>query len=199
MEVTSGSLGIREYLHEVRRLLDVLPTQIEPFIEALYQAYVEDRAIFLVGNGGSAANASHFGQDLSKSALPNLSVTKRFRAIALTNNVPLITALANDEGYESVFVQQLIALGRSGDVLIAISGSGNSPNVLRAVEYANECGMRTIGVTGFSGGKLGKIAQINVNVPSTDFGLVEAIHSVLFHLTVSQLSQRIVRQFKEAQ
>lgn len=197
MEVTSGSLDIREYLHEVRRLLDVLPAQIEPFIEALYQAYVEDRTIFLIGNGGSAANASHFGQDLSKSASPNLSIAKRFRAIALTSNVSLITALANDEGYESVFVQQLITLGRSGDVLIAISGSGNSPNVLRAVEYANECGMRTIGVTGFSGGKLGKIAQINVNVPSTDFGLVEAIHSVLFHLTVSQLSQRIVRQFKE--
>lgn len=199
MEVTAGLVGIREYLDEVKSMLDALHNQVEPFIDELYQAYQEDRTIFLIGNGGSAANASHFGQDLSKGVLPNLSVTKRFRTIPLTDNVSYITALANDEGYEAVFVQQLITLGRPGDVLVAISGSGNSPNVLRAVEYANSHGMKTVGVTGFNGGRLALIAQINVNVPSHDIGLVEAVHSVLFHVTISELSQRMAKRLKMQQ
>ncbi len=199
MEVMSHSLSSSEYLQEVRRLLDKLPAQLEPFVDALFQAYIEDRTIFLIGNGGSAANASHFGQDLSKSTVPNLSVRKRIRAVALTDNVSFITALANDEGYESIFVQQLMTLGRPGDILVAISGSGNSPNVLRAVEYANANGMRSIGITGFAGGKLGQIAHFHVNVPSNDIGLVEAIHAVLFHLSVSQLFQRIAHQLEAGQ
>ncbi|MFQ5802348.1 MAG: SIS domain-containing protein [Candidatus Methylomirabilales bacterium] len=185
-------LGTPEYLDEVARMLATLPNQLGPFIDALYQAYLEDRPIFLIGNGGSAANASHFGQDLNKQTLPDPSVAKRFRAVALTDNVSFLTALANDLGYESVFEQQLMTLGRQGDVLVAISVSGNSPNVLRAVGYANSRGMRTIGVTGCEGGRLLQIAQINVNVPSNDIGLVEAVHSVIFHLSILELRQRIM-------
>jgi D-sedoheptulose 7-phosphate isomerase len=196
VEVTHNLLETREYLDEVKRMLDALHDQLEPFIDILYQAYTDDRTIFLIGNGGSAASASHFGQDLSKGALPNLSVTKRFRALSLTDNVSYITALANDEGYEAVFVEQLITFGRPGDLLVAISGSGNSLSVLRAVEYANDHGMKTVGVTGFAGGRLRQIAQINVNVPSDDIGLVEAVHAVLFHLTISQLRRRVAERLE---
>lgn len=193
-----GLLNAREYLAEVKSVLDSICDQLEPFIDELYRAYVEDRTIFLIGNGGSAANASHFGQDLSKGTLLSLSTKKRFRAIPLTDNVSFITALANDEGYETVFVGQLIALGRPGDVLVAISGSGNSPNVLRAVDYANGHGMRTIGVTGFSGGQLRQMARVNINIPSNDMGLVEGVHSVLFHLTALQLRQRVAERLGAA-
>lgn len=191
MEMRHGPAGTRDYLAEVKRMLDTLPDQIEPLVEELYRAYVDERIVFLIGNGGSAANASHFGQDLSKGTVPDLGVTKRLRAISLTDNVSFITALANDEGYDRVFVEQLVALGRPGDVLVAISGSGNSANVLRAVEYANEQGMRTIGITGFAGGKLRRLATVNVNVPCDDIGLVEAIHSVVFHLVMTHLRRHI--------
>ncbi len=172
-------------------MLDQVEEQVSLFVEALYEAYVHENIIFLIGNGGSAANASHFGQDLSKGTLPSIATSKRIRALPLTDNISFITALANDEGYESVFVEQLINLGRPADLLIAISGSGNSRNVLKAVEYANSRGMTTIGVTGFDGGVLRNIARINVHVPSDDMGLVEAVHSVIFHLAISQLKQRI--------
>ena len=197
MEVAAYILGTRGYLDEVKRMLDTLHDQLEPFIDWLYQAYQEDRTIFLIGNGGSASNASHFGQDLSKGTLMDLSATKRLRAIALTDNVSFITALANDVGYESVFVQQLITLGRPGDLLVAISCSGNSSNVLKAVEYANDHGMKSIGITGFDGGRLRQIAQINVNVPSEDIGLVEAVHSVVLHLAVSHLRRGINGQLEQ--
>jgi D-sedoheptulose 7-phosphate isomerase len=183
--------GAREYVDEVKRVLDALPDQLEPFVEELYQAYVHERTVFLIGNGGSAANASHFAQDLNKGTLSRRGASRRFRAVSLTDNVSFITALANDEGYESVFVEQLVTLGRPGDILVALSGSGNSPNVLRAVDYANGRGITTLGMTGFDGGGLGTIARVSVRVPSQDIGLVEAVHAVVFHLTVSQLRQRL--------
>ncbi len=142
----------KEYLERVGELLDQLPAQSDRFVESLYQAFEQGRTIFLAGNGGSAANASHFGQDLAKGTLSSMSATRRFRVIPLTDNIGFITALANDEGYDSIFEQQLRNLAQSGDLLVAISGSGNSPNVLRAVEYARSIGMKTIGVTGFDGG-----------------------------------------------
>ena len=160
---------------------------MEVFVGDLYTSYLEGRTIFLIGNGGSAANASHFAQDLCKGTLPNLEVQKRFRAISLSDNVSYITALANDEGYETIYVQQLINLAHSGDRLIAISGSGDSPNILRAVEYANQSEMTTLGVTGFKGGKLESLVDLMVNVPSQNMGLVEAVHSIIFHLVHSQL------------
>ena len=181
----------RDYLERVRGLLDELPDQSDRFVDTLFRAFKEGRTIFLVGNGGSAANASHFGQDLAKGTLADLRAERRFRVISLADNIGFITALANDEGYESVFEQQLRNLARSGDLLIAISGSGNSPNILRAVEYAKSIGMTTIGVTGFDGGKLRRMADERVHVPVDDMAMCEALHAVVFHLAMAQLRTRL--------
>jgi D-sedoheptulose 7-phosphate isomerase len=181
----------REYLDRVRELLDSLPEQSDRFIDALWEAFLQERTVFLAGNGGSAATASHFGQDLAKGTLPSMDATRRFRVVPLTDNVGFITALANDEGYESIFEQQLRNLAREGDLLVAISGSGNSPNVLRAVEYAKSIGMKTIGVTGFDGGRLKSVADLGVHVPVDDMGMTEALHGVIFHAAMSRLRQRV--------
>ena len=179
------------YLDKVRELLDALPQQSERFVETLFQAFEQERTVFLIGNGGSAAAASHFGQDLAKGTLSSMQARRRFRVIPLTDNIGFITALANDEGYDSIFEQQLRNLARSGDLLVAISGSGNSPNVLRAVEYARSIGMKTIGVTGFDGGKLRALAKESVHVPIDDMGMCEAVHGVVFHAAMCFLRERL--------
>ncbi len=194
MEVTRGSFDTNGYVVEAKRLLDVVRPQMDAFIRALYEAFVHDRTVFIIGNGGSASNASHLAQDLNKGTLPNPDAVRRFHAIALTDNLSWITAIANDHGYESVFEYQLRSLAREGDVLLAISGSGNSANVLRAVEYANGRGMSTIAITGYDGGKLKPMAAINVQVPSFEMGLVEGVHSILFHLTMAALRHRLATQ-----
>src|SRR5262244_3534737 len=182
MEVSRQSFDAREYVLEAKRLLDVVQPQIAAFIRALYEAFLRERTIFIIGNGGSASNASHLAQDLNKGTLASPHAARRFHAIALTDNLSWITAIANDHGYESVFEHQLRSLAREDDVLVAISGSGNSANVLRAVEYANDRRMNTIAVTGYDGGKLKPMAAINVQVPSYDMGMVEGVHSIVFHL-----------------
>jgi D-sedoheptulose 7-phosphate isomerase len=182
MEVTDAYLArVAEAAARVDR------TALEGFLELLKGAYRVGRTIFLLGNGGSAANASHFAQDLAKGTLPGLGQSRRFRALALTNDVSLITALANDEGYDRIFEQQLMTLARAGDLVLAISCSGNSPNVVRAVEYANAHGMITVGITAGDGGRLGQMANHVVAVPTADVGLAEAVHAILFHLTVDVL------------
>ena len=181
----------KDYLEKVRELLDTLVEPSARLIETLFEAFEEERTIFLIGNGGSAAAASHFGQDLAKGTLSSMRAKRRFRVIPLTDNVGFITALANDEGYESIFEQQLRNLARRGDVLVAISGSGNSPNILRAVEYARSIGMKSIGITGFDGGKLRALADESVHVPIEDMGMTEALHGVIFHLVMAQLRTRL--------
>ena len=169
-----------EYLKKVAELLETLPDQGDRFVEALYRGFEGDHTVFLIGNGGSAANASHFAQDLAKGTLSSMDAKRRFRVVALTDNIGFITALANDEGYDSIFEQQLRNLARSGDILVAISGSGNSPNVIRGVEFAKSIGMTVIGVTGFDGGKLKSLADVSVHIPVDDMGMTEALHAVVF-------------------
>jgi D-sedoheptulose 7-phosphate isomerase len=181
----------RAYVERVKDLLDEVAGPADRFVDALWAAFESGATVFLAGNGGSASAASHFGQDLAKGTLADMSASRRFRVIPLTDNVGYITALANDEGYESVFEQQLRNLGREGDVLVAISGSGNSPNVLRAVEYAHSIGMRSVGVTGYDGGRLRRLAQTSVHVPVWDMGMAEALHGVIFHLAMSRLRERV--------
>ena len=181
----------RAYFEQVAALCADLGAQTDRFIATLYRGLEEQRTIFLCGNGGSASAASHFGQDLAKGTLSSMSASRRFRVIPLTDNVGFITALANDEGYESIFEQQLRNLARDGDLLVAISGSGNSPNVLRAVEYAHSIGMTTIGVTGFDGGKLRALSKQSVHVPIDDMGMCEAIHGVVFHAAMCFLRERL--------
>ena len=175
-------------------MLDLVLPQIEPFVMDLYAAYQGEATIFVIGNGGSAANASHFAQDLAKGTLSTISQKKRIRAVSLTDNGSFITALANDEGYETIFVQQLMTYAKPQDRLVVISGSGNSPNVVKATEYALENNIKVLGVTGFDGGQVKELAKINIHVPSVDMGLVEAVHSVIFHLAMSQLAGTLAEE-----
>jgi len=179
------------YLDTLRGLLPELPDQTDRFVDTLHAAFETGCTIFLIGNGGSASAASHFGQDLAKGTLSSMQAERRFRVVPLTDNIGFITALANDEGYESIFEQQLRNLGCPGDLLIAISGSGNSPNILRAVEYAKSSGMKTIGVTGFDGGALRGLADESVHIPIDDMGMTEALHGVIFHIAMARLRSLI--------
>src|SRR5262249_12263076 len=171
------------------------PAEVKALADAIYECYRDRRTVFLCGNGGSGSNASHFCEDLGKGTLRRDDFDNdrkaRLRVLSLTDNTPYILAWANDEGFERVFVEQLKNLAGPGDLLIAISGSGNSPNVLRAVEWANRYGLRTFGCTGFSGGKLRTLAQQGLHVPLDDMGIVESIHLTAFHWVVDNLHARI--------
>lgn len=172
---------VKNYKQACLAVLDKIPeAQIARLIEVLAVAKEEGRHVFLCGNGGSAATASHFATDLGKGA--SLGREKRFRVLSLTDNVPWITALANDTDYSMIFLEQLKNYASAGDVLICFSGSGNSPNVVQAVEWANLNGLITIGVTGRPGGKLGEIAHHPVFIESAHMGLIEDGHFVIQHM-----------------
>ncbi|HYW45884.1 MAG TPA: SIS domain-containing protein [Bryobacteraceae bacterium] len=149
-------------------------------IELLARARDEGRRIFVCGNGGSASTASHFATDLVKGA--SYGRTPRFRILALTDSLPTITAYSNDVGYECVFVEQLKNFAEPGDVVIGISSSGNSPNVLRALEYGNSIGCRTIALSGRDGGRLGPLAQLNIQISHPHTGRIEDLHMVVLHM-----------------
>ena len=149
-------------------------------IDILFQARDEGRRIFVCGNGGSASTASHFVCDMVKGA--SFQRDKRFRIMALTDSLPTITAYANDVGYDCVFVEQLKNFAEPGDVVVAISGSGNSPNVLQAVEYANSIGCRSIALSGRNGGKLGPMAQLNLQASNAHMGRIEDVHMIVMHM-----------------
>jgi D-sedoheptulose 7-phosphate isomerase len=189
-------LGVTAFLERAgRELLRVDPNQVQALADAVYERYLHQRFVFVIGNGGSGSNASHFCEDLGKGTLRREDIDndqkKRLRIISLTDNTPYILAWGNDEGFDRVFSEQLKNLASPGDLLVAISGSGNSPNILRAVEWANRHGVLTFGCTGFGGGKLKSLAQKNLHVPLDDMGLVESIHLTAFHWIVDDLHRRI--------
>ncbi len=165
--------------------------EIFNFIDLLIDAYNKGRFIFVIGNGGSAANASHFAQDLAKGTKLHINQQKRLKALSLTDNLPFMTAQGNDEGYESIFVEQLKTYAGEGDYLVAISGSGNSPNIIKTIEWANDNGLTTIGITGFDGGKLKKFAKHSVNVSYNEMCTAETIHSFIFHYIILELRERL--------
>lgn len=136
--------------------------------------------IFICGNGGSASTASHFACDILKGASYNRP--ERFRILALTDACPTISAYSNDVGYEVVFVEQLKNLARPGDLVIGLSGSGNSANVIRAIEYANSLGCKTVAMTGYRGGRLGSVAQLHINTPANHMGRIEDAHMITCHM-----------------
>ena len=154
--------------------------RVSEAISILAKARDEDRRIFVCGNGGSASSASHFACDIVKGA--SYKRSKRFRIMALTDSLPVITAYSNDVSYECVFAEQLKNFAQPGDVLVAISGSGNSPNVLRAVEYANSIGCTTIALSGRDGGKLGPLAQLNIQASVPHMGRIEDAHMIVLHM-----------------
>ena len=166
---------ITTYISGLQQTLDRLPQEeIANVIDILEQARLEDRQVFIMGNGGSAATASHFVCDLAKNT--RKKGWPLFRVIGLTDNMPIFSAYANDEGFENVFVQQLASLVRPHDVVIGISTSGNSENVVRAIELANRVNAITIGFTGYQGGKLGPLVDLNVLIPSDSIEQLEDIH-----------------------
>jgi D-sedoheptulose 7-phosphate isomerase len=171
---------IEKYLTEIPDILARVPHgRVRQVLELLQDARGRGSRVFVFGNGGSAATASHFACDLGKgTVMPNLP---RFKVIALNDNLPTLTAYANDRGYETVFAEPLINLAEAGDLAIGISGSGNSANVLRAVEVARARGLRTIGLIGFEGGKLKDCVDVPVIVPATNMGQIEDVHLMLTH------------------
>ena len=181
---------IDEYLVSLAQVLTAMPREELAAIErVLWSTYERDGTIFVCGNGGSAATASHFACDLAKWTInPD---RRRLRAIALTDNVPVMTAWSNDAAYERAFVEQLIGLYRPGDTLVAISGSGNSPSVLRAVEWANAQGAPTVGLAGFGGGRLAEIARHVLVAPSHLMPEVEDAHIAVCHALAVSLGERI--------
>lgn len=165
-------------------LLEAIATidieKVNRAIEWFRDARAEGRRIFVCGNGGSASTASHFACDVVKGA--SFGRQSRFRIMALTDQVPTLTAYANDVGYDAVFVEQLKNFAEPGDLFMAISGSGNSPNVLRAIEYANGIGCRTIALSGRDGGKLGPLAELNLQVAHSHMGRIEDAHLIMLHM-----------------
>ena len=190
------TLNPRQFLDRVAAELGRLDTaELLKLADLIHERYVAGRFVFVIGNGGSGSNASHFCEDMGKGTLARKffddDTKKRLRIVSLTDNTPYILAWGNDEGFDRVFVEQLKNLASRGDLLIAISGSGNSPNVLRAVDWANRHGLKTFGCTGYSGGKLRGLAQHGLHVPLDDMGIVETLHLAAFHWVVDDLHRRI--------
>jgi D-sedoheptulose 7-phosphate isomerase len=178
----------RDYFAGLKTVIDRVDiAQVGAFVQELERAYNEDRQIFIVGNGGSAGTASHMACDLAKTVLGKKPDRKkrRFRVMSMTDNVPLITALGNDFGYEHVFTEQLILFARRGDLLVVITGSGNSPNIINAVKMAREMGMRNAGMLGFDGGQTLPLLDAPVLIPDFSYGFVEDLHMVLDHLATA--------------
>ena len=184
---------ISDYLAEIQYCLENLDlTKIELAIDMLLEAYKNDRKVFIFGNGGSASTASHMACDLGKGTLQRVydNTERRLRVISLTDNVALMTAFGNDLSFSDIFVQQLRNLVDTDDLVIALSGSGNSKNVVKAIEYAKVCGAKTIGVLGFmSRGKLGKLVDCAIIAPSNHYGPIEDIQLILNHLIASWIAK----------
>lgn len=182
--------GITDYVGRVSRVLAALDVAaVERAAQTIIGAYDGKRTVFTCGNGGSATTATHMAADLGKnSAVPGKA---RLRVIGLSDNMSWFSALGNDLGYENVFVEQLANFLQPGDVLIAISASGNSPNVVKAAEYARENGGKVIGLVGFKGGKLKELSDVAVHIQIDDYGPVEDSHLMLDHMFVEALRGHI--------
>ncbi len=199
-----ATLGIPDYVTRLQtELARVDQDEIQKWADLVYEAWENERFIFVFGNGGSGTTATHICEDLGKSSLRQEELhdesKKRLKILSLTDNLGWILALGNDIGYEHIFVQQLMNYGSAGDLCIAISGSGNSPNILRAVDWANRHGLKTFGLTGYSGGKLRQMAQSGMHVPLDDMGMVESIHLALFHWVLNDVFARINEEGRHAQ
>lgn len=185
-------MEIKKYFNIYRELIDKINTEeVLALADCIYTAYKKQKTIFIIGNGGSAAKASHLAQDFSKGLISDPNIKHRVKALSLTDNVPYITALGNDTGYENIFSGQLRIFAEEGDYLIAISGSGKSKNILKAAEFAKEHKITVIGITGFDGGELKPMSDLSVHIPVNDMCMVESVHSMIFHYIVTNLREKI--------
>lgn len=184
-KLTETGRFVREYLAGLVRVVEKVDEgEVAALIQELKAAYDADRQIFIIGNGGSAATASHMACDLAKNILGQMrgKTRHRFRVLSMTDNVAMITALANDLGYDQIFTEQLILYGKPGDLLLVISGSGNSPNIVKAVELARQMGLKTAGMLGFDGGRVRPLLDTVVLVDDCSYGYVEDLHMIFDHL-----------------
>ncbi len=180
----------RDYIKDLKCSLDKLDlNSIDRIVNVLWTAYLNDKQVFIIGNGGSASTASHFACDLGKGTI--VEGKKRLRVICLNDNMAIVTALSNDLNYDEVFREQLINLVNSDDVVIAITASGNSPNILKAVECARENGAISIGFIGFDGGQLKPIVDESIIVKSSNYGHIEDVHLILEHMISQSLKHRL--------
>ena len=186
-----ATMSAGDYLSLVcKEIQNLDQTEVENVSDLIEGAYDSGRFVFIIGNGGSGANASHICEDLAKATLRDFESQKRLKVLSLTDNTAGIMAWGNDEGYDRIFVEQLKNLASPGDLLLAISGSGNSPNILKAVDWANAHEMTTVGITGFQGGKLKSLAHYNLHAPVHDMGMAESLHVVVFHWVIDELHRR---------
>jgi len=183
----------KNYFDEIKHCLDSLDNKkIELAIDIILEAYKNDRKVFILGNGGSASTASHMTCDLGKGTLQRVydNSERRLKVISLTDNVAVMTAYGNDLGFENIFIQQLRNLVETDDVIIVISGSGNSKNIIKALTYAKECGAKTIGFLGFkTGGKAASLVDCSIIVDSNFYGPIEDVHNILSHLVSSWIAK----------
>jgi D-sedoheptulose 7-phosphate isomerase len=181
----------QHYIDLVKSTLDALdPKALEALVEAFHTTYEKGGNIYTMGNGGSGASASHAAGDFLKGA--SYGLDKRFRMICLNDNLPSMMAIANDIGWESIFVEPLKNFLSPSDLVIGISGSGNSKNVVNALEYANAQGATTVAMSGFKGGKISEIATINVHAPVMDMEVTEDVHMVIFNIVKKQMMARLM-------
>ncbi|HTM53521.1 MAG TPA: SIS domain-containing protein [Pirellulales bacterium] len=191
-----AQLPVDQYVTRLQtELARVDQREIRTWADLVFEAWENEKFVFVFGNGGSGTTATHICEDLGKSSLHQHHLKdetkKRLKILSLTDNLGWILALGNDVGYDQIFVQQLMNYGGPGDLAIGISGSGNSPNVLLAIDWANRHGLKTFGLTGFDGGKLRQQAQKGMHVPLDDMGMVESIHLCLFHWVLNDVFARI--------
>jgi len=194
-----ASLDLPVYLDRLNREVARLnQAEIRQWADLVFDAWKNGRFVFIIGNGGSGTTASHMAEDLGKSTLRPEDLKdeakKRLKVLSLTDNNGWLLAVGNDCGYDQVFVQQLMNYGSRGDLLLAISGSGNSSNILAAVDWANRHGLITFGLTGYSGGKLKTMQQYGLHVELDDMGMVESIHLCVFHWVLNDVYARINRE-----
>ena len=200
------NLDIGEYLQRLRaELMRVDQVAVGRLADLIHQAWEDEKFVFLFGNGGSATACSHLAEDLGKNCLTEAAVDcrsdqthRRLKVLSLTDNTGWLTALANDYGYDQVFVQQLMHYARPGDLAVAVSGSGNSPNVLAAVDWANRHGLTTFGLTGYDGGELKRLQKTGLHVALDDMAMVESVHLAVCHWIVDDLYGRINSQGRHA-
>ena len=181
----------QQYINLVKSTLDSLdPKALELLTDAFHATYEKGGTIYTMGNGGSGASASHAAGDFLKGA--SYGLEKRFRMICLNDNLPSMMAIANDIGWDSIFIEPLKNFIKPGDLVIGISGSGNSKNVVNALAYANKNSATTVAMSGFKGGEIAKIATINVHAPVMDMEVTEDIHMVIFNIVKKQMMARLM-------
>lgn len=191
------STFLQKYMNELSSIMSKIDTrEFRYFIRELSESYDRQSQIFICGNGGSAATASHFACDINKGV--SFGKSKKFKVICINDNIPTILAYANDVSYKDVFVEQLKNFMGKNDLVIGVSGSGNSENILRALQYGNENGGRTYGICGYGGGRMKYLAQKSLIIESHDMQKVEDMHLIIFHCAMQYLNYHMAKHSTES-